>query len=294
VEFTIPSSVDPAWLEKILEEKFAMIIKDSDPEESLSNMEKRIYNRTFVNLVNQISCRAIQDYDHPDTNDEVHLLSSSGFQEIVETQLRKEKALSPRALLKWIADERDGITIEKIFDDEEWIDPRLDLVRQLIEYKKFKDAAGQLLELETLQSEAFAYGGEKPVFEEGPEDAGQALGDIGLFDLLSAFQEVLARAPMEPLGHLEPIRWSVPDKMESIISLTKARGQVVFSKLFNTESHRGEVIVTFLALLELLRLRQISLHQNAAFHEILILPAEDLSAAGLPAPVIGGGEHVES
>ncbi|HNX36034.1 MAG TPA: segregation/condensation protein A [Kiritimatiellia bacterium] len=178
--------------------------------------------------------------------------------------------------------------------DEEWIDPRLDLVRQLIEYKKFKDAAGQLLELETLQSEAFAYGGEMPVFEEGPEDAGQALGDIGLFDLLSAFQEVLARAPMEPLGHLEPIRWSVPDKMESIISLTKARGQVVFSKLFNTESHRGEVIVTFLALLELLRLRQISLHQNAAFHEILILPAEDLSAAGLPAPVIGGGEHVES
>ena len=178
--------------------------------------------------------------------------------------------------------------------EEEWIDPRLDLVRQLIEYKKFKDAAGQLLELEALQSEAFAYGGEKPVFEKEPEDAGQALGDIGLFDLLSAFQEVLTRAPMEPLGHLEPIRWSVPDKMESIGAMVKAGGRIEFSKLFNPESHRGEVIVTFLALLELLRLRQISLHQNAAFHEILILPAEDLPSAGLPPPVIGGGEHVES
>lgn len=178
--------------------------------------------------------------------------------------------------------------------DEEWIDPRLDLVRQLVEYKKFKDAAGQLLELEVLQSEAFAYGGEEPVFEKDAADAGQALGDVGLFDLLSAFQDVLSRAPMEPLGHLEPIRWSVPDKMESIIALTKDRGQVAFSKLFNPESNRGEVIVTFLALLELLRLRQISVHQNEAFHEILILPAENLSAAGLAAPVIGGGEHGES
>ncbi|MEI7898875.1 MAG: segregation/condensation protein A [bacterium] len=178
--------------------------------------------------------------------------------------------------------------------DEEWVDPRLDLVRQLIEYKKFKDAAGQLLELETLQSEAFAHGGEKPVFEKAPEEAGQVLGDIGLFDLLSAFQVVLSRAPMETFDFLEPIRWSVPDKMEAIIALTQAGNRVAFSSLFNPESHRAEVIVTFLALLELLRLRQISLHQNAAFHEILILPVEDYSGELLQPPVIGGGEHVES
>ena len=178
--------------------------------------------------------------------------------------------------------------------EEDWVDPRLDLVRQLVEYKKFKDAAGQLLELETLQSEAFAYGGEKPVFDKEPEDAGQALGDIGLFDLLSAFQEVLSRAPMEPLGHLEPIRWSVPDKMESIIAMTKAGAHVAFSKLFSPESNRAEVIVTFLALLELLRLRQITIHQNAVFHEIMILPVEDATAELCPLPVIGGIEHVES
>ena len=178
--------------------------------------------------------------------------------------------------------------------DEDWVDPRLDLVRQLIEYKKFKDAAGQLLELETLQSEAFSYGGDSPVFEKEPEDAGQALGDIGLFDLLSAFQEVLSRTPMEPLSHLEPIRWSVPDKMEAIIAMTKAGSRLAFSSLFNPESHRAEVIVTFLALLELLRLRQIVLHQNAAFHEILILPVDDFSEEVHQPPVIGGGEHVES
>lgn len=176
--------------------------------------------------------------------------------------------------------------------EEEWVDPRLDLVRQLIEYKKFKDAAGQLLELETLQSEAFSFGGEGPVFEKAPEDAGQALGDIGLFDLLTAFQEVLSHAPMEPLGHIEPIRWSVPDKMELIISMTRAGQHVAFSTLFNAESNRGEVIVTFLALLELLRLRQIALQQNDVFHEILILPVEGAAHEPLQPPVIGGGEYV--
>jgi len=176
--------------------------------------------------------------------------------------------------------------------EEEWVDPRLDLVRQLIEYKKFKDAAGQLLELEALQSEAFSFGGDGPMFEKEPEDAGQALGDIGLFDLLTAFQEVLSRAPMEPLGHIEPIRWSVPDKMELIIAMTREGKHIAFSSLFSAESNRGEVIVTFLALLELLRLRQIALQQNDVFHEILILPVEGAAHEPLQPPVIGGGEHV--
>ena len=175
--------------------------------------------------------------------------------------------------------------------DEEWIDPRLDLVRQLVEYKKFKDAAGKLLELETFQGEAFAFGGEAPVFEQEPPDVGQALGDIGLFELLTAFQEVLARAPEEPFGYLEPIRWSVPDKMEAIGAMVRSGQRLAFSKLFNPESHRSEVIVTFLALLELLRLRQVMVFQNAAFHEILIVPVEE--TAGGAFPVVGGTEHGE-
>ncbi len=164
--------------------------------------------------------------------------------------------------------------------DEDWVDPRLDLVRQLIEYKKFKDVALDLQIRESLQLEAFTFGGDGPVFDKEPLDGAQALGDIGLFDLLTAFQDVLARAPDDLLGHIEPIRWSVPDKMEYIQSLTSRNQHVRFSRLFNPESHRNEIIVTFLALLELLRLRQIILHQNAAFHEILIMSID--------------GEHPES
>ena len=171
-------------------------------------------------------------------------------------------------------------------NEEEWVDPRMDLVRQLIEYKKFKDAAGRLLELEVLKSEAFVYGGETPTFEKDAADAGRALGDIGLFDLLSAFQDVLSRTPMEPLGHIDAIRWSVPDKMDFIVELMRTRQHVYFSSLFNPGSPRGEVIATFLALLELLRLRQIVLQQNDAFHEIVILPVmEELIVSSCEFPV---------
>ena len=175
---------------------------------------------------------------------------------------------------------------------DDWVDPRLDLVRQLIEYKKFKDAASHLLELEVLQSEVFGAGGDAPLAD-APATSEQLLGDIGLFDLLTAFQEMLKRAPVEPLGHLEPILWAVPDKMENILNLTRRQGSVGFSKLFQSDSPRGEIIVTFLALLELLRLRQVTIKQSAAFLEIMILPvAESVPETQLPPPVIGGGEHV--
>ena len=179
---------------------------------------------------------------------------------------------------------------------EEGVDPRLDLVRQLIEYKKFKDAAARLLARETLQAERFGYGGTVEHADgAGVEPEARALGDVGLFDLLTAFQEVLARAPLEPLGHLEPIRWSVPDKMESILDAIRRREAVAFSRLFHPASQRGEVIITFLALLELLRLRQVAISQHAPFTEIIITPLPDnLPAESLAPPVIGGGTHAES
>lgn len=169
--------------------------------------------------------------------------------------------------------------------DEEWVDPRLDLVRQLVEYKKFKDAAGRLATFEALQSDSFDYGGGRPKFEKSAADAGSALGDLDLFDLLTAFQDVLARASELPTGQLKPIRWSVPDKMDLILERAHADGSVSFSHLFTAGSPRGEVIVTFLALLELLRQHRIIVYQNAAFHEITVLPSKTEPADGtLQAP----------
>ena len=160
--------------------------------------------------------------------------------------------------------------------DEEWVDPRLDLVRQLIEYKKFKDAAGRLAEYEVLMQESFDYGGGRPKFEKSAADAADALASIDMFDLLTAFQEVLARLNEIPQEELKGMRWSVPDNMDMILERSRADGQISFSTLFTPRSPRGEVIVTFLALLELLRQHRVIVYQNDAFHEITVLPSKEL------------------
>ena len=159
--------------------------------------------------------------------------------------------------------------------EEEWVDPRLDLVRQLVEYKKFKDAAGRLGEYEALVQERFDYGGGRPKFEKTAADAADALSRIDLYDLLTAFQDVLARLSEVPTGELKGARFSVPEKMDLILERTRVDGQVSFSHLFTAQSPRGEVIVTFLALLELLRQHRIIVYQNAAFHEITVLPSKE-------------------
>ncbi|MBR1871028.1 MAG: segregation/condensation protein A [Kiritimatiellae bacterium] len=161
-------------------------------------------------------------------------------------------------------------------EEEDWQDPRLDLVRQLIEYKKFKDAAGKLAELEFLAQESFNTGAPKPKIEKTPQDALASLAGYDLFDLLTAFQEVLARAAEGQVGELKGARWSVPDKMDMIVAKTRSEGSVAFSRLFNATSPRGEVIVTFLALLELLRQHRITVYQNAAFHEITVMASDEV------------------
>ena len=165
-------------------------------------------------------------------------------------------------------------------EQEEWMDPRMELVRQLIEYKKFKDAAGVLASREMLQGEVFAFGSESGYVPDATESATFSLGEIGLFDLLAAFQSVLEKVPPEPFGHLEEIRWTVPDKMDAILHVVKGSAEGArFMQLFDALSPRGEIIITFLALLELLRLRQVVALQNEAFHDIAILPLDEEAEA---------------
>lgn len=158
---------------------------------------------------------------------------------------------------------------------EDWVDPRLDLVRQLIEYKKFKDAALRLEQMEALRQNAYDFGGGRPKFEKTAADAKSALSSLDLYDLLSAFQEVLARANEVPHEELKGIRYSVPDKMDYLLERTRKEGQTSFTNLFRADAPKGEIIVTFLALLELLRQHRVIVYQNAAFHEITILPSRE-------------------
>ena len=149
-------------------------------------------------------------------------------------------------------------------------DPRWELIRQLIEYKKFKEAAAEL-NMRSLEQERIF------VREAGSMSALQEplrLDEVGIFQLISAFQTVLKR--MEARQDVQEIfseRFSVSEKIDSILQHVAAGTRVRFSDLFRAAASRIEVVVTFLALLELIRLKQVRAIQKSVFEEIEIAAA---------------------
>ncbi len=171
-------------------------------------------------------------------------------------------------------------------EEEEDDDPRLDLVRQLVEYKKFKDAAGSLMALEAEQAECYLAGGDVVIGDNVDDKTALRLADISVVDLVAAFQYILKHRPVAPINHLKPIIWSVPEKMDLIVSSARREGRLRFTTLFTEESPRGEIIVTFLAMLELIKQHRISAEQEDAFTEIVIVAFGEEGTDGNPAEEI--------
>ncbi len=124
--------------------------------------------------------------------------------------------------------------------DEE--DPRWDLIRQLIEYKKFKEAARKLGEREAKQQKHFAHKPDKIVpagDEERPLDDG-----LSIFDLIRAFQNILERLSNEGLGEIVDDQYTVGDKIDHLLGLIPPGGSMPFTALFQGATTKHEMIVT--------------------------------------------------
>lgn len=154
-------------------------------------------------------------------------------------------------------------------EDEEENDPRWDLIRQLVEYKKFKEAAGALRSREAIAENLFP---RVPMAPEPDEEARLTVGEVGIFDLIRAFQRVLKRidSRQEDLKEIFEENYNVSDKIDFILRMTEGGTAIRFEELFADVASRTEMVVTFLALLELIRLKQLSVAQNETFGEILI------------------------
>ncbi len=155
--------------------------------------------------------------------------------------------------------------------EDEGVDPRWELIRKLVEYKKFKDAAGDLGQREAWQENTFA---RLPGKIEFAPDPAAVKPEVSLFDLINAVTAILKR--FQQKGDTRDIyedKWSVSEKIEYLRQSLATRGVLRFSELFAETTSRSEVVVTFLALLELVRLKQIIASQNDPFEEITIQPA---------------------
>jgi segregation and condensation protein A len=156
---------------------------------------------------------------------------------------------------------------ETIEDEEDGPDPREELVRRLLEYKKFKEAARQLDNQERMWRDLYSREENPAVAVESDETL---LEDISLFDLVDALNGILERNPGKQLLEILPDNLTVRDRMNAILEALEGQESVTFSSLFESSSHRLVVIVTFLALLELIRLRTARVFQGENFGPILV------------------------
>jgi segregation and condensation protein A len=157
-------------------------------------------------------------------------------------------------------------------------DPRAELVRRLLEYQKYRDAAEQLGERNVLGRDVFGRGMPVPAAEEQAP-----LAPVSLFKLLEAFQSVMDRAQIRTDHEVELERFSITDRINELSDVLRVRPRVQFDELFAGQSSRAALIVTFLALLEMTRLRLTRLIQSGPLAPILVeLAVRDEDEEQLP------------
>jgi segregation and condensation protein A len=155
-------------------------------------------------------------------------------------------------------------------EEEDEGDPREELVQRLVEYRQFKEAAGTLKEKEEERRHLFERG-----MVPGDDEAGPLpLAPATLFDLLDALNRVMARLPEQNVYEVQAELYDVDDKMSLIAKLTAERGSISFVGMLTRCRSRSEMVVTFIALLELIKLGQVTISQPDRFSDILILYSE--------------------
>jgi segregation and condensation protein A len=142
-------------------------------------------------------------------------------------------------------------------DDQE--DPRLELTKPILEYLQMKSAAEQLSDRNLLGENIFV---RSTHGEEILTDTQDEFVKIGLFELIDAFQKILDKIPSDDRMEFTADKISVKDKISQIIDILESKGSTTFEELFSNSPNKGEIIVTFLAILEMVKLALIRIVQH--------------------------------
>lgn len=164
--------------------------------------------------------------------------------------------------------------------DEEAADPREALVRRLLEFQRYKEAAGVLHQKSEIRAATWT---RPETAVPRAEDAGDEVLEAGLFDLVSAFKELLERRKALLAHEVGSAGKTLEEAMEELVALVPAGGSLDFVDLFASQRSRADLIVAFLALLELVRLKRIKVYQRGLFGAIRVFRPVGPGAAPLAA-----------
>ena len=151
--------------------------------------------------------------------------------------------------------------------EEETEDPRDELVRRLLEFQRYKEAAGLLHQKREIRAATWIRPDTAlPTFD----DAGEEMIEAGLYDLIGAFKELLERRKTLLAHEVEHEGKSVEERMEELLDMLREGQSLEFLELFASEETKAGMILTFLSLLELIRLKRIKVYQRSLFGPIRV------------------------
>ena len=160
-------------------------------------------------------------------------------------------------------------------EEKEEEDPRDELVRRLLEYKKFKEIAQELQSKESLRQDLFGRVLDAERVKEIKEDSKEMYFEVSLFDLISAFTKVLKNVPKEVFYEVIKDEHTVEQKIHDVLHLLIEVSRIKLNDLFARAKTKVEVVVTFMAILELIRLKEILVVQSRLFGDIEVVRNKD-------------------
>lgn len=155
-------------------------------------------------------------------------------------------------------------------EEEEEEDPREELVRRLLEYKKFKEAAQRFKDMELARRDVFTRKlDEIHKVESEPEE--EAFFEASIFDLINAFNKALSSVPKDIFYEVIKDEFTVEEKIHDLLHILLVKPKIALSSLFGAARNKTEIIAIFLAILELIRLKEIVAYQKMIFGDINIV-----------------------
>jgi segregation and condensation protein A len=162
---------------------------------------------------------------------------------------------------------------EEPSDEESEDDPRFELIKQLLEYQTFKEAAADLGKRPLLERDVFVRLAPMPA-EIGKSDTEEEeLIEVSIFELIEAFHHLVSRIDKKELLEIDLEKMSITDIINDVMERLTREKNLTFDELIGEKRSRRNVIYTFLAILELIKLKMIKAYQTSAFGVIRVFPA---------------------
>ncbi|GAB1348427.1 segregation/condensation protein A [Ignavibacteriales bacterium] len=164
---------------------------------------------------------------------------------------------------------------KEIDEKGEEIDPRADLVRQLLEYKRYKEMADEFSFFETEQRKIFFRGNFNLDEKSSFDDTGLLLKNITVFDLARAFQKIMSNLKPEPVHQIKRIPVSIEDQMDFIRNKLLLEKKIIFSRMVTGLKIKIQIVYTFIALLEMVKMQLIGIKESDNFNDFEIYELEN-------------------